>query len=125
MTLSRFAAIGGAVIAALLGSPSGADVISDWSTSVAPPAPELKEVTVDPSTTALLLLDIMKTGCTTRPRCVAAMPNIKRMHDEARAHDMVVWDSLGGMDGKATPNDVMDAAIKPRDGEWYRQPGPD
>jgi nicotinamidase-related amidase len=29
------------------------------------------------------------------------------------------------MDGKATPNDVMDAAIKPRDGEWYRQPGPD
>jgi nicotinamidase-related amidase len=60
-----------------------------------------------------------------RPRCVAAMPNIIRMHDAARAHDMVVWYSLVGMDGKATPNDVMDAAIKPRDGEWYRQPGPD
>src|ERR1700722_7275978 len=29
------------------------------------------------------------------------------------------------MDGKATPNDVMDAAIKPPAGEWYRQPGPD
>ena len=47
------------------------------------------------------------------------------MHDDARAHDMVIWYSLVGMDGKATPNDVMDAAIKPRDGEWYRQPGPD
>src|ERR1700685_2111503 len=126
MTPLRFAAaVGGALMVAALGSPSVADVISDWSTAVAPPPPELKEVTVDPSTTALLLLDIMKAGCTARPRCVAAMPNIIRMHDAARAHDMVVWYSLVGMDGKATPNDVMDAAIKPRDGEWYRQPGPD
>jgi hypothetical protein len=125
MSPLRFAAVGGAVIAALLGSPSVADVISDWSTAVAPPPPELKDVTVEPATTALLLLDIMKAGCTARPRCVAAMPNIMRMHDAARAHDMVVWYSLVGMDGKATPNDVMDAAIKPRDGEWYRQPGPD
>jgi len=53
------------------------------------------------------------------------MPNIQRMHDAARAHDMVVWYSLVGMDGKATPDDVMDPAIKPRAGEWYRQPGPD
>jgi nicotinamidase-related amidase len=125
MTPSRFAAVGGAVIAALLGSPSVADVISEWSTAVAPPPPELKEVTVEPATTALLLLDIMKAGCTARPRCVAAMPIIKRMHDEARAHDMVVWYSLVGSNGKATPDDVMDAAIKPRDGEWYRQGGPD
>ena len=126
MTPSRFAAIGGAVIAALLGSPSVADVISDWSTAVAPPPPELKEVTVEPATTALLLLDIMKTGCTARPRCVAAMPNIIRMHDAARAHDMVVWYSLVGSNGKATPDDVMDASFKPRSaGEWYRQGGPD
>jgi nicotinamidase-related amidase len=125
MTASRFAAAGAALIAALAVSPSIADVISDWSTAVAPPAPELKEVTVDPSTTALLLLDIMKAGCTARPRCVAAMPNIKRMHDEARAHDMIVWYSLVGSDGKATPDDVMDPAIRPQPGEWYRQGGPD
>src|SRR3984885_13122114 len=124
MTPSRFAAVGGAVIAALLGSPSIADVISDWSTAVAPPPPEVKDVTVETATTALLLLDIMKAGCTARPRCGGAKPTIKRMHDEARAHDMVVWYSLVGMDGKATPNDVMDSAIKPRDGEWYRRPGP-
>jgi nicotinamidase-related amidase len=124
MTSSRFAAAAGALAFALLGSPSIADVISDWNTAVAPPPPELKEVTVDPSTTALLLLDIMKAGCGARPRCVAAMPVIKQMHDTARAHNMIVWYSLVGSDGKATPNDVMDAAIKPRDGEWYRQSGP-
>jgi nicotinamidase-related amidase len=47
------------------------------------------------------------------------------MHDEARAHDMVVWYSLVGSEGKATPDDVMDATLKPRAGEWFRQPGPD
>src|SRR5580692_9597065 len=125
MKLSRFAAASAALALAFAGSPSIADVISDWSTAVAPPAPELKDVTIDPSTTALLLLDIMKAGCGARPRCVAAVPNIKRMHDEARAHNMVVWYSLVGSDGKATPDDVMDPAIKPRDGEWYRQGGPD
>jgi nicotinamidase-related amidase len=113
------------LLIAAAGSPSIADVISDWSTAVVPPVPELKEITVDPSTTALLLLDIMKAGCGARPRCVAAMPNIKRMHDEARAHNMVIWYSLVGSDGKASPDDVMDAAIKPRGGEWYRQSGPD
>src|SRR3984957_3081471 len=125
MKLSRFAAASAALALAFAGSPSIADVISDWSTAVAPPPPELKDVTIDPSTTALLLLDIMKAGCGARPRCVAAVPNIKRMHDEARAHNMIVWYSLVGSDGKATPDDVMDPAIKPRDGEWYRQGGPD
>jgi nicotinamidase-related amidase len=119
------AATSGALLLAFLGSASLADVISDWSTSVIPPAPELKEVTVDPATTALLFLDIMKQGCTARPRCVAAVPNMKRLHDDARAHNMVVWYSLVGSNGKATPDDIMDPAIKPRAGEWYRQGGPD
>jgi len=125
MTSSRLAAIGGALMLALAGSPSNADVISDWSTAVVPPPPELKEVTVDPATTALLFLDIMKAGCTARPRCIAAVPNMKRLYDEARGHNMVVWYSLVGANGKATPDDIMDPALKPRDGEWYRQPGPD
>jgi nicotinamidase-related amidase len=120
----RLAAIA-ALVAALAASSAIADVISDWSKAVAPPAPQLKEVTVDPSTTALLLLDIMKAGCSARPRCVAAVPNIKRMHDAARAHNMIVWYSLVGSNGKATPDDIMDPAIKPRAGEWYRQGGPD
>jgi nicotinamidase-related amidase len=129
MTASRFAAAAaaaaGALLVASLGSPSVADVISDWNTAVIPPPPELKEVTVDPSTTALLFLDIMKGNCTARPRCVAAVPNMKRLNDQARAHDMVVWYSLVGSNGKATPDDIMDPALKPRAGEWYRQGGPD
>ena len=124
MTPSRVAALA-AILVATLGTPSVADVVSDWGKAVVPPPPELKEVTVEPATTALLLLDIMKGGCSARPRCIAAMPNIKRLHDAARSHNMVVWYSLVGSDGKATPDDVMDAAIKPRAGEWYRQGGPD
>jgi nicotinamidase-related amidase len=127
MTSSRFAAAaGGALLFACLGSPSLAgDVVADWSTAVTPPPPELKDVTVDPSTTALLFLDIMKQGCTARPRCVAAVPNMKRLYDQARAHNMVIWYSLVGSNGKATPDDIMDPGIKPREGEWYRQGGPD
>src|SRR5215471_18940383 len=125
MTLSRLTAVGSALLLALVGSPTIADVISDWSTAVAPPPPELKEVTVDPSTTALLLLDIMKGNCGARPRCIAAVPNMKRLYDQARAHNMVIWYSLVGSNGKATPDDIMDPGIKPREGEWYRQGGPD
>src|SRR4249920_239335 len=102
MTQSRFAAAAaGALLIAVLGSPTLADVISEWSTAVVPPPPNLKEVTVDPATTALLFLDIMKTGCSARPRCVAAVPNMKRLHDAARAKNMVVWYSLVGSNGKA------------------------
>jgi nicotinamidase-related amidase len=127
-TLGRCAVgIAGALaVGVLASSPVSADVINDWKTAVAPPPPELKEVTVDPSTTALLFLDIMKAGCSARPRCVAAVPNLKRIHDAARAHNMVVWYSLVGAQGKATPDDVMDASFKPRSAnEWYRQGGPD
>jgi nicotinamidase-related amidase len=116
----------GAALVVAIAAPAAADVISDWATAKAPPPPELKDVTVDPATTALLFLDIMKAGCTARPRCVAAVPNLKRIHDAARAHNMVVWYSLVGANGKATPDDVMDASFKPRTAaEWYRQGGPD
>jgi len=124
--MTRFAAAAAAtLLIGALASPSVADVISDWSTAVVPPPPELKEVTVDPATTALLFLDMMKVNCNARPRCVAAVPNMKRLHDEARAHNMVVWYSLVGSNGKATPDDVVDPAIKPRAGVWYRQQGTD
>jgi nicotinamidase-related amidase len=119
------AAAAGTLLIALIGSPSIADVISDWSTAVAPPVPEVKEVTVEPATTAVLMLDLMKAGCSARPRCLAAVPSMKRVHEAARAHNMLVWYSLVGSNGKATPDDMVDPAIKPRDGEWYRQGGPD
>jgi nicotinamidase-related amidase len=121
------ATFGAALVAAIGATTASAgDVVADWAQAKIPPPPELKDVTVDPSTTALLMLDIMKAGCSARPRCVAAVPNLKRIHDAARAHNMVVWYSLVGAGGKATPDDVMDASFKPRNSaEWYRQNGPD
>jgi nicotinamidase-related amidase len=120
-------ALGGVfALATLLTAPAGAtDIIADWGKAAPPPPPELKDVTVDPSTTALLFLDIMKQGCSARPSCVDKVANMKRLHDQARAKNMVVWYSLVGSGGKATPDDIMDPGIKPRAGEWYRQGGAD
>ncbi len=110
----------GALLLAAIATPAASDIISEWNSAATPPAPQLKEVTVDPSTTALLLLGLMKSNCGPQPRCVATVPNIKRIHDMARAHNMVVWYALVAENGgKGTPDDVIDPAIKPRPGEWY------
>ena len=46
-------------------------IIDEWSSIKAPPAPELKPVTVEPKTTALLVMDLIKQLCNeqNRPRC--------------------------------------------------------
>ena len=46
------------------------DVTTEWTTVKPPPVPELKPIRVDPKTTALLVLDLMKTNCGVRPRCI-------------------------------------------------------
>jgi nicotinamidase-related amidase len=106
-------------------SPAGAaDIIAEWATVKPPPVPELKPVTVDPKTTALLILDLMKSNCGTRPRCAATVPNVKRLIDAARAADVMVFYTLVGR-GSATPADMIDPSIAARDGEWIFQRGPD
>jgi nicotinamidase-related amidase len=125
-TLLRDAVVvAGAFLIAFAASSSAADVLDDWATVKPPPRPELKAVTLEGSTTALLLLDMMKANCGARPRCVATVPNVKRLHDAARTAGAMVWYSLVGSDGKATPADVIDPGFIPRDGEWMRQNGPD
>ena len=84
-----------AAFALVLGSPIAAPaqtIIDEWSSIKAPPAPELKPVTVDPSTTALLMLDFVKQTCNEqrRPRCVASLPKVKTLLDEARAKNMLM-----------------------------------
>ena len=101
-----------------------ADIIAEWATVKAPPVPELKPVTLDGKTTALLILDMMKSGCTARPRCIATVPNVKKLHDAARAAGAMLFYSLVGGD-KPTPADIVDPGIAPRDGEWVFQRGPD
>ena len=80
------------------------DIIQEWADVKAPPAPELKPVTADPKTTALLLLDFVKPNCTSRPRCMASIPAMKKLLTEARAKDVLVVYSLAG---KATADDIV------------------
>ena len=114
-----------AIMMAFAVSSLAADILDDWATAKAPPPPELKPVTLDGSTTALLLLDMMTTNCGARPRCVATIPNVKRLNDAARKAGAMVWYSLVGSNGMATPADVIDPGFTPREGEWVRQNGPD
>lgn len=67
-------------------------IVDEWATIKTPPAPELKPVTVDPKTTALLLLDFVKQACNMqrRPRCIASLPATKKFLGEARAHHVLV-----------------------------------
>jgi nicotinamidase-related amidase len=97
------------------------DVTSEWATIQMPPPPALKPVTVDPRTTALLLLDFMTENCGQRPRCVAAVPTVKALHDRARAASMLVEYTLPG-GGK-----IINEGIAPREGEVVDQKpgGPD
>ena len=98
-----------------------ADVVSEWSTIQMPPPPELKPAKLDPKTTPLLMLDFMTENCGHRPRCVAAVPTVKALHDRARAANMFFAYTMPG-GGK-----VIDEGIAPRDGEIVEQKpgGPD
>src|ERR1044072_8689585 len=74
----------------------GGDIIADWDSVKLPPKPELKSVTVDPKATALLVLDFMKNNCGQRPRCVPVVPNVKKIIDTARGHNMMIVYNLTG-----------------------------
>lgn len=121
----RGATIAAAVVMiAFVASSLSADILNDWDTVKAPAKPELKPVTVDPSTTALLIMDLMKQNCGARPRCVATIPNVKRLHDAARAAKVMIWYSLVG-GPQATPADMIEQSLAAKDGEWARTNGPD
>ena len=72
-------------------------IIDEWSSVKAPPAPELKPVTVDPKTTALLVMDFVKQTCNNekRPRCVASIPKVEKLLTEARPKGAsVIWTTV-------------------------------
>lgn len=68
-------------------------IIDLWNTVAAPPVPELKSVSVDPKTTALLILDMETTICKS-PRCITSIPNINNLLMQARKNGMLVVYSL-------------------------------
>jgi len=118
-TLMRgVAAAAGALIIAFAAS-AATDILDDWDSVKPPPRPEIKPVTLEASTTALLILDMQKGNCGVRPRCMATIPNVKRLYDAARAAGVMLWYSLN------STADLIDPGFMPREGEWVRQGGPD
>lgn len=74
-------------------APSRAQtIIDEWPSIKAPPAPELKPVTLDAKTTALLVMDLIKQTCNdkVRPRCVASIPKVAKLLAAARASGVFV-----------------------------------
>ena len=89
-----------AVLACLIGPvacPAFAqNIIDQWSDVQVPPPPELKKVTIDPKSTALLVMGFVRDSCNVerRPRCVATIPHVKKLLTEARAHGVLVLHSV-------------------------------
>src|ERR1041385_8604158 len=67
-------------------------IVDEWSSVKAPPAPELKRVTLDPKSTAILVMDFVKQTCNSerRPRCVASIPKIEKLIAAARAKGVML-----------------------------------
>jgi nicotinamidase-related amidase len=90
------------VLAALSGlviqAATADTVIDEWATVKVPPPPELKSVSIDPASTALIVMDISTQSCTAekRPRCVATVPKVQKLISEARAKGVFVLYTLAG-----------------------------
>jgi len=91
------------------------DVIDEWAAVKAPPPPALKPVTIDPKTTALLVLDLVKQTCNAerRPRCLDSVPKIQGLLKQARAKGVAVVHSITTA---ATPADIG-KEVTPLEGE--------
>ncbi len=115
MKTRSYNALAAFAIGLLGASATQATVIDDWNTIKVPPAPVLKPVTVDKSDTALLLLDFngaqdpSKGPCNTRnkPRCIASLPKVEKLMEEARKSDLPVIYSITGGASKADIADVL------------------
>ena len=94
---------------------SAQTIVDEWVTVQAPKPPELKPVTLDPKTTALLVLDFVKQTCNTerRPRCLASVPHVQALLKLARGKRLLVVHSITTA---ATPADIA-KELTPAEGE--------
>jgi nicotinamidase-related amidase len=107
-------------------SPAQAQtLIEEWDTAKFPPPPTLKPAKIEPSETALLVMDFTNQTCTQqrRPRCAASVPKVLKFVTEARAKGALIIYSV------AVPNSVPGDILKeltPASGEQVLPPlGPD
>ncbi len=96
--LGTVAAAAALVTCIVAPSAQAKTIIDEWASVKVPPPPALHAVTVDPKTTALLMIDFNKQTCNMqrRPRCVASIPLVEKLLKEARAAGAMVAYSLGG-----------------------------
>jgi nicotinamidase-related amidase len=106
MKASRLLAAGAALVfglvaASAFSTPAFAQAVTDeWSAVRMPDAPDVKAVTLDPKTTALVVMDFNRTRCTPqgRVRCPAALPRIAKLLAAARDHQVTVIHTTTGAD---------------------------
>jgi nicotinamidase-related amidase len=101
LRLRRLLPLAALVAVLVYAAPAPAQtIIDEWASVKAPPAPALKSVTVDPKTTALLVIDLVKQACNNerRPRCVASIPKIEKLLAAARAKGvMLIYTTFGSI----------------------------
>lgn len=109
--LARLALVAATTLAAA--AAAAQTIVDDWANVKAPPPPELKPVSVDAKTTALLMLDFVTPNCSNRPRCMAQLPAVKKVLETARAKGMLVAFATGPTGKRA---DTL-PEVYPRDSE--------
>ena len=107
--------------------PARADntIIDDWYQAKLPAPPQLKPVTLDPKTTALLVMDFTVQTCTParRQRCADSVPKVKKFVEDARAKGALIIYSVAVP--KSVPGDIL-KELTPAPGEQVLPPlGPD
>jgi nicotinamidase-related amidase len=106
-----------------MGMAHAQDATESWSSIKALPAPPLKSITLDPHTTALVVMDFDSKICTPtkRARCYAAIPKVASLVAMARQHGVLV---LNFFNASMKQDDIV-AALKPAAGETVEQGAPD
>jgi nicotinamidase-related amidase len=105
-----------AFLVLIAAAPLGAQtIIDEWAAVQAPKPPELKPVTLDAKTTAVLILDFVKQSCNNerRPRCVASVPKVEALLKQARDNKATV---IFSYTSNSTPADIA-KELAPLDGE--------
>jgi nicotinamidase-related amidase len=113
--MKRYLIAAAAALVTVLALPAqAANIVDEWASVKAPPPPELKPVTVDAKTTALLMLDFMNQNCGKRPRCLATIPGMKKLLDAARAAKMtVVYSVIANTTAADVIKDIAPLADEP------------
>lgn len=106
-----------------MGQQGKGTIVEEWETVTIPAAPKLEMVTLEPSTTALLVLDVQNQNCNAerRPRCVESVPKIAELLGRARKAGAPVVHSLTR---SAEPEDIREE-VKPKADEPVVRSGVD